>query len=55
MMFGVSSAPEIYQYTIQQVLKDCPGSKNRRMTSLDLSMLSLFELLVNIIHQLLIL
>ena len=28
LMFGVSSAPEIYQYTIQQVLKDCPGSKN---------------------------
>ena len=26
LMFGVSSAPEIYQYTIQQVLKDCPGS-----------------------------
>ena len=28
LMFGVSSAPEIYQYTIQQVLKDCPGNKN---------------------------
>ena len=28
LMFGVSSAPEIYQYTIQQVLKDCPGCKN---------------------------
>lgn len=28
LMFGVTSAPEIYQYTIQQVLQDCPGSKN---------------------------
>ena len=26
LMFEVSSAPEIYHYTIQQVLKDCPGS-----------------------------
>jgi hypothetical protein len=28
LMFGITSAPEIYQFTIQQLLHDCPGSKN---------------------------
>jgi len=28
LMFGVTSAPEIYQYTIQTVLQNCPGSRN---------------------------
>ena len=28
LMFGVSSAPEIYQHIIQQVLQGCPGARN---------------------------
>lgn len=28
LMFGVTSAPEIYQFTIQNVLRDCPGQRN---------------------------
>ncbi|KAK7105707.1 hypothetical protein V1264_012941 [Littorina saxatilis] len=28
LMFGISSAPELYQHTIQQVLQDCEGAKN---------------------------
>ena len=28
LMFGVSSAPEIYQHIIQQVLQGCPGVRN---------------------------
>jgi hypothetical protein len=28
LMFGVSSAPELYQHTIQQVLQGCKGAQN---------------------------
>ena len=28
LMFGISSAPEIYQHVIQQVLKGCEGTAN---------------------------
>ena len=28
LMFGVTSAPEVYQYTIQSVLGDCEGARN---------------------------
>ena len=28
LMFGVSSAPEIYQHIIQQILQGCPGVRN---------------------------
>lgn len=28
LMFGVTSAPEIYQHTIQDVIRDCPGARN---------------------------
>ena len=27
LMFGISSAPEVYQHTIQQVLHDCAGAR----------------------------
>jgi len=27
-MFGISSAPELYQHTIQQVLEGCEGAHN---------------------------
>ena len=27
-MFGINSAPEVYQRTIQQVLQDCDGAAN---------------------------
>ena len=28
LMFGISSAPELYQYIIQQVIADCDGAQN---------------------------
>ena len=28
LMFGVTSAPEIYRYTIHRVLRDCEGTRN---------------------------
>jgi len=28
MLFGVNSAPELYQHIIRQVLQDCPGTAN---------------------------
>jgi len=28
LFFGVSSAPELYQYVIRQVLRNCPGTAN---------------------------
>ena len=28
LMFDVTSAPEIYQYSIQKVLSDCEGARN---------------------------